>query len=55
METLAELLKEHYDNYPDMEVRDAVKFLYQHHMGPGHLVDDQEAALARLETEWEQV
>ena len=55
LETLAELLKEHYDNYPDMEVRDAVKFLYQHHMGPGHLVDDQEAALARLETEWEQV
>ena len=55
MEKLAELLKKHYDNHPDMEVRDAVKFLYQHHMGPGHLIDNEEAALSRLEAEWEQV
>ena len=54
MENLAELLKEHYDNHPDMEIRDAVKYLYQHHMGPGHLIDDEGAALARLESEWEQ-
>ena len=45
METLAELLKEHYDNHPDMEVRDAVKFLYQHHMGPVHLIEDENSAL----------
>ena len=55
MGTLAELLKEHYDNHPGMEVRDAVKFLYQSHMGPGHLVDDEGAALARLKAEWDQV
>ena len=55
MGTLAELLKEHYDNHPGMEVRDAVKFLYQSHMGPGHLVDDEGAALARLQAEWDQV
>ena len=48
MGTLAELLKEHYDNHPGMEVRDAVNFLYQSHMGPGHLVDDEGVALARL-------
>ena len=41
MEKLAELLKKHYDNHSDMEVRDAVKFLYQHHMGPGHLIDNE--------------
>lgn len=54
MHTLAELLKEHYDNHPDMEVRDAVKFLYQSHMGPGHLIMDEQAALSRLEAEWAQ-
>ena len=35
MSDLAELLKEHYDNHPAMEVRDAIKFIYQSHMGPG--------------------
>lgn len=52
MEQLAVLLKEHYDNRPDMEIRDAVKFLYQHFWGPGHLISDEDAALIRLETEW---
>ena len=50
-----QLLKEHYVNFPAMEVQDAVKFLYQHYMGPGHLVVDKEAAAARLQTEWDAV
>jgi len=52
---LAQLLKEHYVNSPNMEVRDAVKFLYQHFMGPGHLITDEQAALARLKAEWDAV
>ena len=55
MKQLAQLLKEHYDNHPDMEVRDAVKFLYQSYMGPGHLIADEQAALARFLDEWEHV
>ena len=55
MEELAKLLKEHFDNHPEMEIRDAVKFLYQSHMGAGHLIPDEETALARLEAEWAQV
>lgn len=51
MKTLAWLLQEHFDNHPDMEVRDAVKFLYQSYMGPGHAIADEQAALARLEEE----
>ena len=52
MSDLAELLKEHYDNHPAMEVRDAIKFIYQSHMGPGHLISDERAALDRLAGEW---
>lgn len=55
MDTMAQLLKEHYDNHPGMEIGDAVKFLYQSHMGPGHLIEDESASLARLEAEWAQV
>ena len=55
MKQLAQLLKEHYDNHPGMEIRDAVKFIYQHFMGPGHLITDEGAALSRLKTEWNSV
>lgn len=55
MEDMAKLLKEHFNNHPDMEIQDAVKFLYQSHMGAGHLIADEESALSRLEEEWAQV
>ena len=55
MSNLSQLLHEHYVNFPDMEVQDAVKFLYQHFMGPGHLITDDRAVLDRLSTEWESV
>lgn len=55
MEQLSSLLQEHYVNFPEMEVQDAVKFLYQYHMGPGHLISDEQAALARLKEEWDSV
>lgn len=53
MDTLAQLLQEHFDNYPNMEIQDAVKFLYQSHMGPGHLIADESAAMTRLNAEWD--
>ena len=52
MRQLAQLLKEHYDNHPGMEIRDAVKFIYQHFMGPGHLITDEDACLRRLLAEY---
>lgn len=55
MEELSALLREHYVNFPDMDVQDAVKFLYQHHMGPGHLITDEKASLTRLKEEWDAV
>lgn len=55
MPKLTPLLKEHYVNSPNMEVQDAVKLLYQHHMGPGHLIADEAAVLSRLQEEWDSV
>lgn len=55
MDYLAQRLSEHYVNFPGMEVQDAVKFLYQHYMGPGHLIADDHAALARLKEEWDSI
>lgn len=55
MEKLAQLLAEHYVNFPGMDVQDAVKFLYQHFMGPGHLIEDEQAAVDRLCAEWDTV
>ncbi len=51
MEQIAALLKEHVDNHPGLETVDAVKFLYQSYLGPGHLVPSEAASLARLEEE----
>lgn len=46
MEQLAQLLQEHFCNHPGMELRDAIKFLYQSSMGGGHLIADPRGALA---------
>lgn len=55
MNDLAVRLSEYYVNFSDSEIQDAVKFLYQHHMGPGHLISDERAALSRLNEEWASV
>ena len=55
MEQLARLLHEHYVNFPNISAQDAVKFLYQHHMGPGHLISNETAVLTRLKEEWDTV
>lgn len=55
MNQLAPLLEQHTKNHPELELQDAIKFLYQSCMGPGHLVLDPQAVLERLETEWANV
>lgn len=51
MNELLSILQQEYNDHPDMEPQDAVKLLYQHVCGPGHLISDPEQALARLEDE----
>lgn len=55
MNQTKQLLLEHYVNFPEITCQDAVKFLYQRFMGPGHLVLDEETAAARLREEWNAV
>ncbi|MDL2215882.1 hypothetical protein LJB77_02350 [Ruminococcaceae bacterium OttesenSCG-928-N02] len=38
--------------YPEAQLEDYIKFLYQSAFGPGHFVADETAGLARLEAEW---
>ena len=49
------LLREHIEHHPELEAQDVLKFIHQSFMGPGHLIADPQAALARLEDEWSQV
>lgn len=53
MNQLVQLLNNHFLNHPEMEVLDAVKFLYQHYMGPGHLISNEQAVFERLQAEWD--
>ena len=55
MNPLAPLLEQHAKNHPELELQDAIKFLYQSCMGPGHLGLEPQAVLERLETEWADV
>lgn len=46
------ILLDHARRYPNMEPTDAVKLLYQSEFGGGHLIQDEEACLARLLEEY---
>lgn len=45
------ILANHFDLYPQMQPQDAVKLIYQHEFGPGHMITDSRKALQRLQKE----
>lgn len=47
-----EILKEHLRRYPEMEIQDAVKLLFQSHFGGGHMIQDARQSLERLKSEY---
>jgi len=51
LEELRALLAAAYKSHPNMEIRDAVKFIYQNEFGPGHIIKDRGDSLRRLVTE----
>jgi hypothetical protein len=51
MKFVNQLLGQHLQRYPCMELADIYKLLHQAALGPGHAVDDSAAARARLEAE----
>ncbi len=44
-----------YTKYPQMQVEDAVKLLYQSEFGGGHMIADPEKSLARILWEWNEM
>jgi hypothetical protein len=51
MKFVGQLLGQHLQRYPRMELPDIYKLLHQSALGPGHAVDDPAAARARLQAE----
>lgn len=50
-ESTEALLREHWKAYPQMQLQDAVKLLYQNEFGGGHLIPDPAVSLRRLQEE----
>jgi uridine kinase len=51
MSELAEVLKRHLSRYPEMEIGDAVKLVYQNEFGGGHMIHNARASLDYLKAE----
>jgi len=52
MTEICDILREHACRYPLMEPTDALKLLYQNEFCGGHLIQDENACLARLRAEY---
>ena len=50
---IRDVLLYHAQKYPQMQVQDAVKLIYQNEFGAGHMIKDKESARARLVAELE--
>lgn len=48
---LEDILLAHFEAYPDMQPQDAVKLVYQHTFGPGHMIRDGKKAALMLQQE----
>ena len=46
------VIKQHVSCYPDMQVQDVAKLLYQSEFGGGHLISDPEMSLKRIQEEF---
>ena len=53
IEELQQVLKKHKEKYPEMELTDIVKLIYQNEFGGGHLIPDEEASLQWIQQEYE--
>ena len=47
------ILKDHMARYPEMEIQDVAKLLYQSEFGGGHLISDSERSLKRIQEEFQ--
>ena len=52
---MIEIIKEHLKIYPQMQIQDVAKLLYQSEFGGGHLIADANRSLERIKAEYEQM
>ena len=52
---LEDILLQHFERYPKMQPQDAVKLVYQHTFGPGHMIRDARKAALMLQQEMDAV
>ena len=50
---MIEIIKKHIKKYPQMQVQDVAKLLYQSEFGGGHLIADANRSLERIKAEYE--
>ena len=43
------VIKEHLKCYPNMEINDVAKLIYQSEFGGGHMISDSEMSLKRIQ------
>lgn len=55
MTELAQILRVHAKNYPEMQPTDAVKLLYQNEFGGGHMIADPKGCMDYLHREYQQI
>lgn len=52
---MIEIIKAHLEAYPQMQIQDISKLLYQSEFGGGHLIADADRSLERIKAEYEQM
>lgn len=52
---MIEIIKEHLNKYPQMQIQDVAKLLYQSEFGGGHLIADPMMSLKRIQMEYDQL
>jgi len=55
MKNIEEILIEHFNKYPKMEIIDAIKIIYQNEFGGGHLISDSIKTKEYLISEYNKV
>ena len=50
---IKQIIFEHLKKYPESEITDIVKLVYQNEFGGGHLIADEEMSLKRIQGELE--
>ena len=50
---MIEIIKEHLKKYPQMQIQDIAKLLYQSEFGGGHLIADENRSLERIRSEYD--